>query len=326
MQYVDQLEKEFSNWVGVSNPVACSSGTTALHLALEAFQFPPGSHVIVPEFTMIACARAVTMAGLVPIAVDCGDDLNIDPQKLNDLRWKENVVAIIPTAIYGRGYNIVEINHYAKTWDLKVIEDLAEYHGGKVNPFADAHCWSFYKNKIVAGEEGGLVSFFDSDKAALAKQLRCQGFTENHDFYHIPRGINGRLSNANAWLILDSLKNVELNIIKRSQICHWYNTYVPEEWQMPLRDVTWVYDIKLPSPIDVGYVVHWLNKKGIQARHAFKPISCQTEYYHPSPEVRFGLKAYEMSQRVMYLPVDPLMSEPVVEKICDWLKQAVDAQ
>src|SRR5262245_33412737 len=87
MEAYEQLEVELANWAGgtPAQYVVCSSGTAALHLALEAFRLPPNTEVIVPDFAMIACARAVTLAGLKPIFVDCGPDLNLDPDLVRRL-------------------------------------------------------------------------------------------------------------------------------------------------------------------------------------------------------------------------------------------------
>src|SRR3989338_1867901 len=76
--YVKEFEKAFADWNDINYGVACSSGTSALTIALRALNIGPGDEVIVPEFTMIASAWAVTYVGAKPVFVDCGDDLNID--------------------------------------------------------------------------------------------------------------------------------------------------------------------------------------------------------------------------------------------------------
>ena len=79
-----RLEKLWAEMNDLSSEgmVACSSGTAALHLALESLKLPNGSYVAVPDYTMIACARAVTLAGLKPVFIDCTSDLLIDVEKI----------------------------------------------------------------------------------------------------------------------------------------------------------------------------------------------------------------------------------------------------
>lgn len=305
MQAFERLEREFGEWVDRSHMVACSSGTTALHLALEALQLPLGSEVLVPEFTMVACARAVVMAGLKPVFVDCNDDLLMDPN-LCIQRITPTTRAIMPVHVYGRRCDMDSIASIASEHGLKIVEDCAEYHGGILCDRADASCWSFYRTKIVGGEEGGMIAFRDEKHADLARCLRCQGFTDDHDFVHVPRGINARMSNVNAELVLQSLGRVEENLAYRQGIERWYDRHVPGWWRMPLREVCWVYDLLLPPDVSVRRVVKEMNRCGIDARHAFAPMSQQPEFYDPNFT---RLNAHRMSQQIMYLPVRPDMEE-----------------
>jgi dTDP-4-amino-4,6-dideoxygalactose transaminase len=319
METYQLLEKQFGAWARVHNTVACSSGSSALHLALESLQLLPGSEVLVPEFTMVACARAVTMAGLKPVFVDCNDSLLMDPEAC--IRQITPITrAIMPVHIYGRGCDMVDLGEIAKRFDLMIIEDCAEYHGATLSGRADAYCWSFYKNKIVHGEEGGMIAFANPMHADNAKMLRCQGFTARHDFMHVPRGINARLSNVNSALVLNSLLDADLHLQQRAQIEDWYNQNIPINWQMPPRDVCWVYDVKI-SKVDAFSVVQELNRFGVPARIGFKPMSQQCEYL----QAYAHLKAARLGQKILYLPVHPDMTEYRVREISQLLQIAVQS-
>lgn len=313
MEYVQQLEQEFGKWAGVTNAVACASGTAALHLALEALELPQGSRIVIPEFTMVACARAATAAGLVPVFADCGEDLLLDPDQISHCLRAGNVSAIMPVHIYGRRCNMDEIMPQARRHGLAVIEDMAEIHGIPPHPESDAACWSFYKNKIVHGEEGGLVAFSATVKGAYAadraRELRCLGFNDDHDYIHRPRGWNHRMSNAHARLILDSLAQVTENQRRHRQVEAWYNARIPTGWHMPPRDAVWVYDLHLDAY--APGVVRDLNRRGIAVRMAFKPMSEQPEYLGHYERLR----AHYASRRVLYLPVYPDMTEEHVNQI-----------
>lgn len=317
MEAYQELEQKFGAWATMPHCVACSSGTSALHLALEAFKLPPGSAVLLPEFTMVACARAVTMAGLRPVFVDCTDDLLMDVEELADLPVFD-ARAIMPVHIYGRRCNMPKIHNLAMQEGLAVVEDCAEIHGAPLSGKADAYCFSFYKNKIVYGEEGGIIVFAKSAFADVARELRSHGFTPEHDFLHAPRGVNARLSNAHASLILASFEQMEENLAKRREVEGWYNELVPQEWHMPAREVCWVYDIRIPKT-DLYAVIKELGEKGIQARHSFKPMSAQPEYQGHFKH----LNAFRLSREVIYLPVYPDMTRERVEAIVEALKNAV---
>ena len=324
MEPYQQLEKEWAEWNGLdpAGMVACSSGTAALHLALEAFRLPQGSEVIVPDYTMIACPRVVTLAGLTPIFVDCRPNLLADPMLIGRVAHSAGTLMVVH--VYGRRFDldkaVSESGIGVGGWnDLMVVEDLAEAHGIRPHPGTDAACWSFYKNKIVAGEEGGAVWFRDKEHARVARSLRSLGFTDAHDFWHAPRGHNYRMSNAHAKLVLESLDWASGNvgggtsIAFRRDIEEWYNEACPAEWRMPPRDAPWVYDLRITGMRTElqDELVKRLNREGIRARHGFKPMSVQEEYHRCRSiwNIKAGKEGMSeaalASVEVVYLPIQP---------------------
>jgi dTDP-4-amino-4,6-dideoxygalactose transaminase len=299
------LEREFGAWAGVDHVVACSSGTAALHLALECLRLPAGSRVICPDYTMIACARAITLAGLTPVYVDVlDDDLTIDPEQVEDAA-REGASAVLAVALYGRRCRMEAIAEVAAKYGLAVVEDLAEAHGVRPHAAAAAACWSYYRNKIVAGEEGGAVAFRDPVHAALARSLRCLGFTAEHDYRHVPRGHNYRLAPSLACLVIDSLRESRANIAARRRIEAAYDAACPPEWRQPPRDAVWVYDVRIPGLTRerMARIVGRLQDAGTAARHGFAPMTCQEEYRGcgrgDNP------RSLLASQEVLYLPCSP---------------------
>ncbi len=308
MESYELLERKLANWIGTdycesSNVVAVSSGTAALHLALEALRLPLGSEVIIPDFTMIACARAVTLAGLTPVFADCYEDMTISLSSIRSL-INRNTSAIMAVHIYGRRCKMEEINQLANYYKLRVIEDLAEAHGVKVHPLTDAACWSFYKNKIVAGEEGGAIAFRFFHQADYGRSLRSLGFYPAHDFKHHPRGHNYRLANCLAEKILKSLDEVDDNLAERRRIEEAYIEVTPKEWRLPARDVVWVYDLAIPgmTPTTQNRLIRALHKEGYGgARHGFKPMRKQPEYDREYVE-DVDRMSDRRSREVIYLP------------------------
>lgn len=319
------LEQEFAAWAGLENPVACSSGTAALHLAFESLGLEPGSVVLCPEFTMVACARAIVMAGLRPAFVDCDDALLMDLNKVHNAidaattvygEWKpgRRISAVLAVHVYGRPVDMPRLRRLCEPKGIKIVEDLAEAHG--LEPYgSDAQAYSFYRNKVICGEEGGLVAFANPDHAEHARLLRCQGFTAEHNFLHVPRGHNYRMPNCCAELILESLARADENLARRRKIEGLYDAYL-FPWRMPPRDVVWVHDIRVPGmkEPEQDAIVRRLNGAGIAARHAFKPMSRQPEFHtHPYEH----LNAHRLSCEVIYLPVDPEFTHEQVSGIAE---------
>jgi perosamine synthetase len=307
MQAHEELESVFGSWLGNPHTIACASGTAALHLAFEALAMPLGRLVAMPDYTMVACARAVSLAGLIPVFIDCKDNLLIDEELIST----KNISAILAVHIYGRRCAMDKIAALADRVGAFLIEDLAEAHGVLPHPRTDAACWSFYRNKIVHGEEGGLVAFRSLELALRAKRLRCMGFTDDHDFYHIPRGHNYRLADLLAAPIIVDFQKLPTNLSLRRCVEVWYNSCIPEGWRMPPRDVVWVYDLRIPGITlkQQSQMVSQLNSWGVTARQGFKPMSQQAEY----AGCRGGMRAQCLASEIIYLPVFPEMTFDVVE-------------
>jgi dTDP-4-amino-4,6-dideoxygalactose transaminase len=313
-----ELENNFSTYTQTKECVAVNTGTAALHLSLEALELPSNSEVIVPQYTMVATAWAVHYAGLKPVFVDCNDDLLIN---LDDLKNKitSKTKAIMVTHIYGRVANMSSIMDIARQYNLRVIEDAAEAHGCKwqdkhVGSF-DIGCFSFYKNKIICGEEGGAIISNDLDFLERARDMRSMSFGQKHNYMHDRIGFNYRITNSQAALILNSLSNVEQNISLRRKNAELYDIMIPEQCRMPKRDVPWVYDIKVQD----NTIVDIFRKIGINARYGFKPVSMCAPFKVDATST----KAFEMSNKIMYLPVDPSLSNQDIVRNVEILKELI---
>jgi len=312
MELYEKLEKEYAKYIGTEYAVSTNTGTSALHLALASLGVGKGDEVIVPEFTMIACAWAVTYTGAKPVFVDCGDDLLIDVKKIEKAITKKTKV-IMPVHIYGRVCNMDKIMALAKKYKLRVLEDCCEAQGatwkGKVVGSFDIGAFSFYWNKIIPAEEGGMITTNDMILYNRARMLKSMSFTKDHDYYHPEIGFNYRMTNTQAGLANISLVYEKDIQKKRFQIESWYDIHINPKYRMPKRNVVWVYDIKHPKK---DKLVKYLNGFDINARHGFKPMSMQPMYNRDFNK----LKAYKLSKKIMYLPVNPKMTEEDVKYIC----------
>lgn len=317
MEPFQELEIKWAEWndLNPAGMVVCSSGTAALHLAWETLD-PAGRIVDMCDLNMVACPRSVVLAGMRPRFFDCNDRLLPNTDLI-----RQSCDNLLITHIYGRK---VGLEHTSLEQKDYVVEDLAEAHGIRPNRLTHAACWSFYKNKIVCGEEGGAVWFRDPEHAKLAKQLRSLGFTNSHNFTHVPRGHNYRMSNAHAQLVLASLKEADENIKKRWQVEYWYATKIPREWLMPARDAVWVYDLRIPGMTSEqqNKLVWGLNQRNVTVRYCFKPMTTLDEW-RGTQEV--SPNALRLSREVIYLPVQPYFTEWDVTRIVNDLMETCHA-
>ncbi|MGW6598886.1 DegT/DnrJ/EryC1/StrS family aminotransferase [Streptomyces sp. NPDC055036] len=294
--YVAKFESEFAGYNGTAHGVACSSGTTALTLALRALGVGPGDEVIVPEFTMIATAWAVTYTGATPVFVDCGDDLNIDVSLIEE-KITPRTKVIMPVHIYGRRCDMDRIMELAHEYNLRVVEDSAEAHG--VRPVADIACFSLFANKIITAGEGGICLTDDQHLADQMAHLRAMAFTKDHSFLHKKLAYNFRMTSMQAAVALAQTERLDTILETRREIERRYDeglSGIDGITLMPPRDVLWMYDLRAERREELR---DFLADEGIETRVFFKPMSRQPGYLHPDWP---SLKASRFSEDGFYLP------------------------
>ena len=317
--FIPQFEEMFAKKHDQKHGVACSSGTTALILALRALGVGQGDEVIIPEFTMIATAWAVSMVGATPVFVDCGLDLCINPHKIED-KITNKTKAIIPVHIYGRQCDMGKIMEIAYEYGLRVIEDSAEGHG--IKPVGDIACFSLFANKIITAGEGGICVTNDQYFAEQMKHLRGMAFNKDHTFLHKKLGYNFRMTNLQAAVALAQTEQLENILKKRKLIESWYDEELSSLLGrkdieiMPKRNVLWMYDVKVAMNIR-DELLNFLKEKGVETRVGFKPMSMQPMYR----DMYENLYAYKASMEVFYLPTFTGMSHQDVKNICKIVKE-----
>jgi len=307
--FVDRFEKAWASYNKQDYGVACNSGTNAIFLALKALGIKEGDEVIVPEFTMIATAWAVSYTGATPVFADCLSDLTVDSHEVRKLINK-NTKAIIAVPIYGRSVS-QDVYNIAKEFNLKVIEDMAEGHG--IKPRGDVACYSFYGNKILTTGEGGMCLTDDVVLAQEIKSLANMYFDKDRTMIHPKIGYNFRMTNIQASLGLAQVERCDEILSKRDIIANWYNEKIPTQFIMPERDVVWVYDIDCGTRQQE--IKEKLHEMGVESRYFFKPMSMQPMYKDDYQQ----LEAYQWSKRGLYLPCYPDMTEEDVDYIAKCL-------
>lgn len=182
-KYVRQFEERFAELLGVKEAVAVSSGTDADILALAVlhdFGAQKGDEVIVPALSFVATGNAVIHAGFKPVFVDIErETLNIDASRI-EAAITPRTRAIMPVHLMGKPADMDTITAIAKRYQLKVIEDAAEAHGGlyqgrPVGGLADMGAFSTYLAHIITTVEGGIVTTNNAEYAEILRSLRSHG-------------------------------------------------------------------------------------------------------------------------------------------------------
>ncbi|MEM3601970.1 MAG: DegT/DnrJ/EryC1/StrS family aminotransferase [Candidatus Bathyarchaeia archaeon] len=294
-KFIDLFEEKFASYIGVKHAIAVSSGTAALHLALAALDIQSGDEIIMPTFTMIACANVAKYLAAKPVLVD-SDSLtwNIDPNKIEE-KITDKTKAIMVIHIYGHPADMDPIMKIAKRHGLYVVEDAAEAHGAeykgkKVGGIGDIGCFSFYANKIITTGEGGALVTNNEEIAVKIRRLRDQAYNADLRKWliHDDVGYNYRLTNLQAAVGVAQLERIEGFVNRHRENAYYYNSLLKDVQGITLppempwaKNVYWMYTILVNEEL-LGITRDDLMKKlesfGIDTRAAFLPIHLQPPY------------------------------------------------
>lgn len=335
-KYIDQFEKEFSNYSDCSYGVATNSGTTALHLALASLSIGNKDEVLVSSFTNMATYFAVLYQNAIPIPIDIEPDTwNIDHSLVED-KITARTKAILVVHIYGHPVDMDPIISIAKKYGLYVVEDCAEAHGAlykgrKVGSLGDIGCFSFYANKIVTTGEGGMVTTNNVELANKARSMKSLAFGVNNKFMHENIGFGYRMTNLQAAIGCAQLKKIDKIIDKKCKIAKYYNENLKgiEGLQLPVeknyaKNVYWMYHVVINKEFGAprGFVMEKLKDNGIETREAFIPYNMQEIF------IRKGWvkgdecpNANYVAKNGFYIPSGPLLSEIELEYIVNAIKK-----
>jgi dTDP-4-amino-4,6-dideoxygalactose transaminase len=161
------LESAFCERLGTPHALAVASGTAALTCALAALGVGPGDEVIVPAYTWIATAAAVTAVGGVPVIAEVDDSLTLDPEDA-ERRITARTKVLLPVHMRGAPADMEAITEVARRHGLRVLEDTAQalgasHRGRRLGTIGDMGVFSLQFNKILTSGEGGMVAAREKD-------------------------------------------------------------------------------------------------------------------------------------------------------------------
>jgi len=237
------FEQELQKSLDVPHVVAVSSGTAALHLALDALDLPAASGVLVPSLTFVATVQAILAAGLRPIF--CEVDPHTMQLDLDDAlhrlsaarRLGHRVSAVMPVHFGGTAGNLEELVALAAQHGLSVVEDAAHAFGSSRNgralgTFGVAGCFSFDPIKNITCGEGGAIATRQDELAARVRRSRALGISSDGWSRHTGatswmysvdgRGWRAHLPNMNAAIGLAQLARLpEFRARRQSIVAHY---------------------------------------------------------------------------------------------------------
>lgn len=305
--FVTRLESMTAEATGASYASATSSGTTALHMALLAAGVLTGNIVIIPSFTFIATANAVSHCGALPWCIDIDESSwTMSPDVLYR-ELKENtefkngmtvhkptgrrVAGIMPVYTFGNVADMDKINEIARQFRLPVIADAAaaigaRYRGKELADIADISAISFNGNKTVTAGGGGMAVSNNKEYIDYIHHIASTsriGPEYNHDMI----GYNYRLTNLQAAVGCAQLERVKELVDKKRYIRKYYKDSLKEFSRIKMfpepawgESACWFSGIYIPNGNAkmVKEICESLGERDIEARSFWKPVHMQKPY------------------------------------------------
>jgi perosamine synthetase len=234
------FEHALEEYLGAPHVVVVNSGTSAIHLALDALGVGPGDEVIVPSLTFVACFQAIAATGAVPVPCDVRPETLLVDVEDAERRLTPRTKALMPVHYTGNPCDLDRVLQLAADHDVRVVEDAAHAFGSTsrdrmIGSFGDVACFSFDSIKTITCGEGGAVACRDAELATLMRKKRALGVGratgqgtaaargDNWRFEVETRGFRYHMSDINAAIGIVQLGKVAEFVARRREICRRYD-------------------------------------------------------------------------------------------------------
>jgi dTDP-4-amino-4,6-dideoxygalactose transaminase len=338
---VKDFEEKSAEYLGSKYAIGCANGSDALYIALLALGIQPGDEVITTPFTYIATAEAISQIGAIPVFVDIEENtFNINPS-LIEKKINSKTKAIMLVHLFGQCCKMNEIMQIAEKHNLKIIEDSAQAFGAtciykgetrSAGSIGDIGTFSFYptKNLSCAGD-GGLITCNNGDLNEKIRRIRIHGTTER--YYHCELGVNSRLDEIQAAVLLVKLKYIDAWNTRRAEIAKKYDE--------AFKDLDWIVCPKTLAGnkhIFHQYTIRIapkakINRNELRSRLLEQGIASEIYYplaLHLQEVYKFlNLKAEDLpvanqsANTVLSLPIYPELSDGDIDLVIKALKSSI---
>lgn len=336
---VRRFEQGFGQWLapGGEAPevIGVASGTDALELALRACGVGVGERVLLPSHTAYATLAAVLRVGAEPIFVDvepaspllsashleellCGDCTKTGPMPR----------ALIAVHLYGACCDLDAIEILCERYGIDLIEDCAQacgtmHRGRPVGTRGRFAAFSFYPTKnLAAFGDGGALVVNRREEAARVRRTRMYGWDEGKQA--VAFGINSRLDELQAWVLLGKLSNLDDRISQRRRVADWYQEGLASVLDLPGDGGDWhhsyhLYVLEVSDQQRDGLLTAG-KQVGIPLAIHY-PLAC---HQHPHVLGRFApppslANTERYVKSIITLPLHPYLERNHVEWVCQWL-------
>ena len=302
---VNGFEEDIQRFSGAKYAAALSSGTAAIHLALDILGVQQGDYVLVQSFTFCASVNPIEYLGGRPVFIDSENETwNMCPRALREAlaHFEQKgelakVKVILPVHLYGTPTNMSEIMLIANEYNIPVVEDAAESLGATINKkhtgtFGSFGVYSFNGNKIITTSGGGALISDNEEQIKLARKLATQARDDAPHYQHSMVGYNYRMSNICAGIGRGQMEVLSNRVDqRRANFERYQNIFKKIGWEVSYQiERAGVYSNRWLSAFYFDPEIFgekfredlrlFLDELNIESRPLWKPMHLQPVYEH----------------------------------------------
>jgi len=322
---VKRFELQYAAWNNSAYCIGVANGLDALTMALKAFNFEPGSEVIVPSNTYIATILAILNNNLTPVLVEPDiSTYNIDPLRI-EAAITPRTKAIMVVHLYGKCCAMGEIMQIKEKHNLVLVEDCAQAHGAtfkgqKTGTFGEFGAFSFYptKNLGALGDAGALTTN-NPELETIVRQMRNYGSEKK--YYNERIGINSRLDELQAAFLTTKLEALDAINNHKRELAALYLQHLNTDFILPVveddyDDVYHIFNIRHPRRDELKA---YLLEQGIGTEIHYPVPPHQQKALNPILQGQNYPIAEEIHRTTLSLPCSywhtPAQIETVIDKL-----------
>lgn len=313
------FEQMFAEYLNIKYAIAVPSGTVALALAIMGLGIK--GEVIVPDYSIIASATSVELAGAIPKLVDVDIKTHcLNPDAVTAaINSQTEAIMIVPNNGRSPDDDLFDI---AKRYNLAIIEDSCQCFGSKhrdkyLGTLGDVGCFSLSHHKIVTTGQGGIIVTHDDRLYEKMCRIKNYGRSLKSGLQEYGRpGYNFKFNDVLASIGIVQVKNVKQKLEKKKEIYDLYRSQLESLVEFPpISDgnIVSIIDIIVDNP---GNLQKYLCENGIESRLFYPPIHTYFEYLRDEDYPR----AVHLREHGLWLPSSTKLTEKEIEYICDIIK------
>lgn len=332
---VQEFERRVAEYHGVKHCVAMCNGTIALEIAIRALKL--GGEVIVPSYTFIATAHALSWQGITPVFADIDPVTHcLDPEAVRRM-ITPRTTGIIGVHLWGRAAPVDALQQIVDEHGLKLMFDAAHafccsHRGTMIGNFGACEVLSFHATKFFNTFEGGAVVTNDDELAETMRLMRNFGFAGLDNVIH--PGTNGKMIEIAAAMGLVNLEAID-SVIEANRCNH--QAYHKGLFGLPgISLLTFdeternnyqyvVMEVGEECPVSRDRLIEVLHAENILARKYFWP-GCHNMKPYRELYPHAGLllpNTQQVADRVVVLPTGTTMTVEMVKTVTDVIRVAV---